>query len=128
DLKDPADLATVKQLIARADVLIHNFRPGIMDRLGLGWDDVRALNPRLVYAGVSGYGAEGPWRDLPGQDLLVQARSGLAWLSGDAGGPPVPAGLAITDMMAGAQLCQGVLALLVRRGVTGAGGRVDVSL
>jgi crotonobetainyl-CoA:carnitine CoA-transferase CaiB-like acyl-CoA transferase len=128
DLKDAADLAAVKRLIARADVLIHNFRPGIMDRLGLGWDAVRALNPRLVYAGVSGYGAEGPWRDLPGQDLLVQARSGLTWLSGDAGGPPVPAGLAITDMMAGAQLCQGVLALLVRRGVTGSGGRVDVSL
>ncbi|HEU4960574.1 MAG TPA: CoA transferase [Sphingomonas sp.] len=128
DLKDAADLAAVKRLIARADVLIHNFRPGIMDRLGLGWDDVRALNPRLVYAGVSGYGAEGPWRDLPGQDLLVQARSGLTWLSGDADGPPVPAGLAITDMMAGAQLCQGVLALLVRRGVTGTGGRVDVSL
>ncbi len=128
DLKDAADLAAVKRLIARADVLIHNFRPGIMDRLGLGWDDVRALNPRLVYAGVSGYGAEGPWRDLPGQDLLVQARSGLTWLSGDAEGPPVPAGLAITDMMAGAQLCQGVLALLVRRGVAGTGGRVDVSL
>lgn len=128
DLKHAADLAAVGRLIARADVLIHNFRPGIMERLGLGWEAVRALNPRLVYAGVSGYGAEGPWRDVPGQDLLVQARSGLAWLSGDADGPPVPAGLAITDMMAGAQLCQGVLALLVRRGVTGAGGRVDVSL
>jgi len=128
DLKDPADLAAVKCLITRADVLIHNFRPGIMDRLGLGWDQVSALNPRLVYAGVSGYGPDGPWRDRPGQDLLVQSLSGIAWLSGDGGAAPVPAGLSITDMMAGAQLCQGILALLVRRGVTGRGGRVDVSL
>lgn len=128
DLKDEADIAAVKRLIARADVLIHNFRPGIMERLGLGWGAVSALNPRLVYAGVSGYGPDGPWRDRPGQDLLVQSLSGIAWLSGDADGAPVPAGLSITDMMAGAHLCQGVLALLVRRGVTGKGGRVDVSL
>jgi len=128
DLKDSADLEAVKRLVARADVLIHNFRPGIMERLGLGWDAVAALNPRLIYAGVSGYGPEGPWRDKPGQDLLVQSLSGIAWLSGEGGGPPVPAGLSITDMMAGAQLCQGILALLVRRGVTGKGGRVDVSL
>lgn len=128
DLKDADDLAAVKRLVARADVLIHNFRPGIMERLGLGWDAVRALNPRLVYAGVSGYGPDGPWRDRPGQDLLVQSLSGMAWLSGDAGDPPIPAGLSITDMMAGAQLCQGILALLLRRGVSGRGGRVDVSL
>ena len=128
DLKDAADLAAVKRLIARADVLIHNFRPGIMNRLGLGWDAVQALNPRLIYAGVSGYGTDGPWRDRPGQDLLVQSLSGIAWLSGNASDPPVPAGLSITDMMAGAQLCQGILALLVRRGVSGRGGRVDVSL
>lgn len=128
DLKDADDLARVKALVARADVLIHNFRPGIMERLGLGWDIVSALNPRLIYAGVSGYGPDGPWRDKPGQDLLVQSLSGIAWLSGDAGGSPAPAGLSITDMMAGAQLAQGILALLVRRGVTGKGGRADVSL
>ncbi|MDP5279814.1 CaiB/BaiF CoA-transferase family protein [Sphingomonas sp. DG1-23] len=128
NLKDPADLDRIHALIARADVLIHNFRPGIMERLGLGHEDLRARNPRLVYAGVSGYGPDGPWRDRPGQDLLVQALSGIACLSGDADSPPVPAGLSITDMMAGAQLAQGILALLVRRGVTGQGGRVDVSL
>jgi crotonobetainyl-CoA:carnitine CoA-transferase CaiB-like acyl-CoA transferase len=128
DLKQPDDLAAVKRLIAHADVLIHNFRPGIMDRLGLGWERVRELNARLVYAGVTGYGPDGPWRDRPGQDLLVQALSGLTWLSGDGNGPPVPAGLAITDMTAGAHLCQGILALLVRRGTIGRGGRVDVSL
>ncbi len=128
DLKDPADLARVKALVASADVMIHNFRPGIMERLGLGWDDISALNPRMIYAGVSGYGPTGPWRDRPGQDLLVQSLSGIAWLSGDADSAPVPAGLSITDMMAGAQLAQGILSLLVRRGVTGRGGRVDVSL
>ena len=83
DLKHEGDLAAVKALIARADVLIHNFRPGIMDRLGLGWDQVSALNPRLIYAGVSGYGPDGPWRDRPGQDLLVQSLSGIAWFTTD---------------------------------------------
>jgi CoA:oxalate CoA-transferase len=128
NLKDADDLSAVLRLVARADVMIHNFRPGIMDRLGLGWDAVRSINPSLIYAGVSGYGPDGPWRDRPGQDLLVQAMSGLAWLSGDATDAPVPAGFSVTDMMAGAHLCQGILALLVRRGVTGRGGRVDVSL
>ena len=128
DLKSPRDLERVKALIARADVMVHNFRPGVMDRLGLDFDTVARLNPRIVYAAISGYGARGPWREKPGQDLLVQALSGLAWLSGDAGQGPVPVGLSLADLMAGAQLCQGVLALLVRRGRTGNGGRVDVSL
>lgn len=128
DLKSPRDLERVKALIARADVMVHNFRPGVMDRLGLDFDTVARLNPRIVYAAISGYGARGPWREKPGQDLLVQALSGLAWLSGDAGQGPVPVGLSMADLMAGAQLCQGVLALLVRRGRTGRGGRVDISL
>ncbi len=128
DLKVSDDLAEVIALVKQADVLIHNFRPGIMERLGLGFDDVAAINPRLIYAGVSGYGPEGPWRDRPGQDLLVQSLSGLAWLSGDGDAAPTPAGLSITDMTAGAHLCQGILALLVRRGMSGKGGRVDVSL
>ncbi|NUO74342.1 MAG: CoA transferase [Frateuria sp.] len=130
DLKRPEDLALVKQLVARADVMIHNFRPGVMERIGLDFDAVQALNPRIVYAAVTGYGDEGPWRDKPGQDLLVQSLSGMAWLSGPGGedAPPVPAGLSIVDMMTGAHLLQGILALLLRRGVTGRGGRVDASL
>jgi crotonobetainyl-CoA:carnitine CoA-transferase CaiB-like acyl-CoA transferase len=128
DLKSAPDLARVKALIARADVMVHNFRPGVMDRLGLDFDTVASLNPRIIYAAISGYGSRGPWREKPGQDLLVQALSGLAWLSGDADRGPVPVGLSVADLMAGAQLCQGVLALLVRRGRTGRGGRVDVSL
>jgi CoA:oxalate CoA-transferase len=128
NLKDPADLARVKQLIARADVLIQNFRPGVMERIGLDYAVVHVLNPRLVYATVSGYGLEGPWRDKPGQDLLAQSVSGLAWLNGNADQPPTPFGLAVADMLAGAHLAQGILACLVRRGITGRGGLVEVSL
>ena len=128
DLKNPRDLKRVEGLIRRADVMVHNFRPGVMDRLGLGYETVSALNPRLVYAAITGYGSKGPWRDKPGQDLLVQAMSGLSWLSGDADRPPIPVGISIADLTAGMHLCQGILAALVRRGVTGRGGRVDVSL
>jgi CoA:oxalate CoA-transferase len=132
DLKAPADLARVKALIEHADVMIHNFRPGVMERIGLDAASVLALNPRIVYAAVTGYGDEGPWRHKPGQDLLVQSLSGLAWLTGDAhadgSGPPVPAGVSMVDVITGAHLVQGILAALLRRGVTGRGGRVDVSL
>jgi CoA:oxalate CoA-transferase len=132
DLKAPDDLARVKRLIECADVMIHNFRPGVMERIGLDAANAMALNPRIVYAAVTGYGEEGPWRDKPGQDLLVQSLSGLAWLTGDArsdgSGPPVPAGVSMIDVITGAHLVQGILAALLRRGVTGRGGRVDVSL
>lgn len=128
DLKNPDDLARVRRLIARADVMIQNFRPGIIDRIGLGYDAVAAINPGIVYGSVTGYGTDGPWVDLPGQDLLAQSRSGFVWLNGSAGEGPVPCGLAIADMMAGAHLVQGLLACLVRRGVTGRGGHVEVSL
>ena len=128
DLKQAADRARVERLVAQADVLIQNFRPGVMERLGLDAAAARRLNPRLVYATVTGYGATGPWRDKPGQDLLAQALSGLTWLSGDADQGPVPMGLAVADILAGAHLAQGILACLVRRGITGEGGLVEVSL
>lgn len=128
DLKNPRDLEKIRQLIGQADVLIQNFRPGVMDRLGLGQAEVRARHPSLVYASVSGYGSDGPWREKPGQDLLVQSLSGLMWLSGDAGDPPIPFGLSVIDLFAGAHLTQGILACLVRRGITGHGGLVEVSL
>ena len=128
NLKSPRDMARVKRLIARADVLIQNFRPGVMRRLGLGYQIVSAINPRLVYAEVTGYGDEGPWRDKPGQDLLAQAASGMVWLSGNSDQGPVPMGLSIVDMFAGAHLTQGILACLVRRGITGKGGLVQASL
>ncbi|HMN85555.1 MAG TPA: CaiB/BaiF CoA-transferase family protein [Bauldia sp.] len=128
DLKSEADLAALKTLIGKADVLIQNFRPGVIERLGLGYDVVSALNPRIVYASITGYGNEGPWVERPGQDLLAQARSGVMWLSGDEGQGPVPFGLAIADMFAGAATVQAILAALVRRGVTGRGSHVETSL
>jgi CoA:oxalate CoA-transferase len=128
DLKNPDDLARVKVLLGKADVMIQNFRPGVIERLGLGYEEVSALCPSLIYGSVTGYGGEGPWRNKPGQDLLAQSVSGLAWLSGDRDDPPTPFGLSVIDMFAGAHLTQGVLACLVRRGVTGRGGHVEVSL
>ena len=128
DLKNAADLEKLRQLIKRADVMVQNFRPGVMGRLGFGYDSVSQINSRLVYGIVSGYGNAKAWRDRPGQDLLAQARSGIMWLSGDEGDPPTPMALAIADMLAGHNLCEGILACLVRRGTTGLGGLVETSL
>ncbi|MBB4152224.1 crotonobetainyl-CoA:carnitine CoA-transferase CaiB-like acyl-CoA transferase [Sphingomonas jinjuensis] len=128
DLKDPADLAEVEALIARADVVIQNFRPGIAERLGIGRAALRARHPRLIHASISGYGEEGPLARLPGQDLLAQALSGVMWLNGSAGDGPVPVGLSIADMLAGHALLEGILAALVRRGITGEGAAVETSL
>jgi CoA:oxalate CoA-transferase len=126
NLKDAADLARVKELVARADVLIQNFRPGVMERIGLDHESARALNPGLVYASASGYGADGPWASRPGQDLLAQAVSALPWVNG--GERPVPVGLAIADHLMSCHLAEGVTALLVRKARTGRGGLVETSL
>jgi crotonobetainyl-CoA:carnitine CoA-transferase CaiB-like acyl-CoA transferase len=128
DLKSPDDLASLRKLIAQADVVIQNFRPGVIQRLNLDYEAVKALNPCIVYASISGYGEEGPWVSRPGQDLLAQARSGLMWLNGDEGQGPVPFGLAVADMLAGAAAAQGILAALVRRGITNKGSHVETSL
>ena len=128
DLKNPADLAAARKLIARADVMVQNFRPGVMEKIGLGYEAVKAVNPRLVYGQITGYGETGPWVGKPGQDLLVQSMSGAVWLNGEDGTPPRPFGIAAADLLASHQLVQGVLACLVRRGITGQGGLVEVSL
>ncbi|WBU56131.1 CaiB/BaiF CoA transferase family protein [Paracoccus sediminicola] len=128
DLKDTQDLEALRKLLAQADVMIQNFRPGVAARMGLDWGPVHALNPRLVYGSISGYGTGGPWVGLPGQDLLAQARSGLMWLTGDADQGPVPMGLAVADMMAGVALSQGILAALVGRAVSERGRLVETSL
>jgi crotonobetainyl-CoA:carnitine CoA-transferase CaiB-like acyl-CoA transferase len=128
DLKNAPDLAAVRELVARADVLIQNFRPGVMERIGLDYESVRALNPRLVYGSVSGYGPDGPWRDIPGQDLLAQSISGLPWLNGSREEGPVPVGLSVADLLASCHLAEGITALLLRRERTGEGGLVETSL
>lgn len=128
DMKSEADRAAVRDLVRGADVVLQNFRPGVMERLGFGYEAVRAINPKVVYGSVTGYGTEGPWVDLPGQDLLAQARSGMMWLTGGAGDGPVAVGLPIGDVLAGAALAHGVLALLFRRERHGIGGLVETSL
>lgn len=128
DLKNPADIAALKKLFAKADVVLQNFRPGVIERLGLDYEAAKAINPGIVYASITGYGGEGPWVSRPGQDLLAQARSGVMWLNGDEHQGPVPFGLAIADMLAGAAAAQGILASLVRKGKTGIGAHVETSL
>ena len=128
DMKNPQDLAALRHLIGRADVLIQNFRPGVIERIGLDWEQARKINPRIVYASITGWSMQGPWVGFPGQDLLAQARSGVMWLNGDDGQGPVPFGLAIADMLAGSAVVQGILAALVRRGISGHGAHVESSL
>lgn len=128
DLKNQSDLAEVKALVAKADVIIQNFRPGVIERLGLGYEEVKKINPRIVYGSASGYGTTGPWIERPGQDLLAQSMSGLPWLNGQEGHPPIPVGLAIADIFTSTHLAHGVTALLLRRERTGVGGLVEASL
>jgi crotonobetainyl-CoA:carnitine CoA-transferase CaiB-like acyl-CoA transferase len=128
DLKDADDLEKVKQLLAKADVMMHNFRPGVMERIGLDYETVKSINPTIIYAEVSGFGTEGPWKDLPGQDLLLQAATGLTWLSNNNNESPTPMGVAVVDIMAGTHIAQGILAALYRRGISGEGALVQTSM
>ncbi|RKR84369.1 crotonobetainyl-CoA:carnitine CoA-transferase CaiB-like acyl-CoA transferase [Mucilaginibacter gracilis] len=127
DIKNEADKLQIWQLVKQADVVMHNFRPGVMERLGFDYASVQQVNPSVIYGEISGYGDEGPWKDKPGQDLLLQSLTGLTWLSGNAGGP-VPMGLSIIDMLAGNHLAQGILACLLRRTISGEGALVQVSM
>ena len=128
DLKDANDLIKIKQLIKNADVLIQNFRPGVMERIGLNYEEVKKINPELIYGSVTGYGEEGPWKDRPGQDLLAQSISGLPWLNGSKESGPVAVGLSVADHLTSCHLAQGITALLVRKSRTGLGGLVETSL
>lgn len=128
DLKNAEDLEKVKVLLSEADVLIHNFRPGVMERLGLDYETVKSINPSIIYSEISGYSDEGPWKDLPGQDLLLQSVSGLAWLSNNDNTTPTPMGVAVVDILAGAHLVQGILAALYQTAITGEGALVQISM
>lgn len=128
DLKNEDDLAAIRKLIVQADVITHNFRPGVMEKIGLDYARVQQINPRIIYASVTGYGQEGPWVKKPGQDLLVQAVSGLTWLSGSAADNPVSFGLAVVDMYCATHLTQGILAALLKRNREKKSVLVEVSL
>jgi crotonobetainyl-CoA:carnitine CoA-transferase CaiB-like acyl-CoA transferase len=128
DLKREQDLESARKLIARCDVLVENFRPGVMARLGLDYAAVRALSPRIVYCSVSGYGQSGPRRDWPAIDNIVQATSGMMSLGGEPGGPPVRVGFPVVDTLTGQTAAFAILAALLRRERGGAGEYLDVAM
>jgi len=128
DLRSPEDRERLLDLVEKADVVVENFRPGVMDRAELGYDQLRKRNPRLIYAASSGYGRTGPYAKKPGQDYLVQALTGAMWLTGRRGDPPFVFGTAIADQFTGLHLVIGILAALLHRNRTGEGQRVDVDL
>jgi CoA:oxalate CoA-transferase len=128
DLKDAADLALAREIAARVDVVVENFRPGVAARLGLGAETLRALNPRLVYCSIAGFGQDGPFRDLPAYDLVVQAMSGLMAATGEEGGAPLKAGESVADLVAGLFASWSILAALVQRATTGTGATLDVAM
>lgn len=128
DLKLERGREIVRSMIARADVLVENFRPGLMDSFGLSWSTVRELNPRLIYCSISGYGGTGPDAMLPGYDLIIQGEGGVASLTGEADGPPMKVGTSQADIVAGMMACQGILLALLARERTGKGQLVDIGM
>ncbi len=128
DLKDPIEKDIARRIVARSDILIENFRPGVIARLGFGYDEVRKSNQRIIYCSVSGYGQESPQRDWPAIDNIVQATSGMMMLSGAEGDPPVRVGFPIVDTLTGQTAAVAILAALVQRERTGEGAFIDVSM
>src|SRR5262247_2583449 len=128
DLKAAEGVALIRQLAERADVLIENFRPGAMDRLGLGENELRAKNAKLIYASLSGFGADGPMADVPGYDMIVQAWGGLMSITGTQESGPLKVGVAIIDLVAGLMLGKAIVAALYAREKIGVGQRIDTSL
>jgi crotonobetainyl-CoA:carnitine CoA-transferase CaiB-like acyl-CoA transferase len=128
DLKDPQDADALRSLIAKADVLVENFKPGSLAKLGFSYSDVSRLNPRIVYCSISGYGQTGPRAGLSGYDVIIQGESGLMDVTGQPDGPPTRVGIAITDYFAGLYAIQGILLALIERQQTGHGQYVDIAL
>jgi crotonobetainyl-CoA:carnitine CoA-transferase CaiB-like acyl-CoA transferase len=128
NMKAPEGQAILRQLIARSDVVLENFRPGTMERLGFGYAGLRKLNPRLVYCSISGFGESGPESSRPGYDLIVQGESGIMDLTGFSDGPPVKVGNSIADLVAGLSAAQGVTLALLARERTGRGQKVEIGM
>src|SRR5277367_5702133 len=128
DLKNPASVQAARSLIARSDVLVENFRPGVMSRLGLGYEAVRQLKPDIVYCSVSGYGQSGPLRDWPAIDNIVQATSGMMSLGGEPGDPPMRVGFPVVDTLTGQTAAFAILAALLKRQRGGQGEYIDVAM
>ena len=128
DLTQPRDHSVFEALVKTADILVESFRPGVMKRLGADYETMSALNPRLIYASISGFGQTGPYADRPGFDLIAQGMSGVMSVTGEPGGPPMKSGVPIADLSVGLIAANGVLAALIARGKTGRGQYIDTSL
>lgn len=128
NLKAPEGKELFRELVKKADVVVENYRPGVMDKLGLGYDELKKVNPRIIYAAVSGFGCYGPNSQRPGYDIIAQAVGGLMSISGHPGGQPTRVGSAMGDMLGGMNLTIGILMALHARQLTGRGQRVDVAL
>jgi len=128
DLKTEAGVALVKDLAAKCDIVIENYRPGVMDRLGLGYEALAAINPRLIYCAISGYGMTGPLRDRPSFDIVLQAMSGALSVNGEPGQSPTKLGIPLGDLVGGINGPIGILAALYERSLTGRGRLIDISL
>ena len=128
DLTTPGGRAAFQRLAARADVVLEAYRGGVAERLGIDWTRLQPLNPRLIYCSLSAFGPEGPWREKPGVDMLVQAMGGLMAVTGEPDGPPVLCGAPVLDTIGALMAGQGILTALLHRERTGEGQRLDVSL
>ena len=128
DLRDSRDLDVALRLAEGVDAVVENFRPGTADRLGIGYQALSSRNPRLVYCSISAFGEEGPYRDRPGMDPIVQGMAGVMSVTGEQGGPPLLAGLPVADVMGALLAAQGILAALLEREHSGQGQRVSISL
>lgn len=128
DLRRPEDLEAARRLAERSDVVVENFRPGTADRLGIGYQELARRNPRLVYCSVSAFGEDGPYRDRPGMDPIVQAMGGVMSVTGEPGGPPLLSGVPVADIVGALLAAQGTLAALLERERSGQGQRVTISL
>ncbi|WP_427963497.1 CaiB/BaiF CoA transferase family protein [Altererythrobacter sp.] len=128
DLKDPEELEIARKIVSKSDIFLENFRPGVIERLGLGYDAVKALRGDVIYCSVSGYGQTGPQRDWPAIDNIVQATSGMMMLSGAEGDPPVRVGFPIVDTLTGQTAAVAILGALMQRERSGEGAYIDVSM
>lgn len=128
NLKDPRARDVIDRLLAKSDILIHNFRPGVMERLGFGYEELSQRFPQLIYGAASGYGEDGPYRERPGQDLLIQALTGMMYLNGRRDDPPTAFGSTVVDVHSGTLLALGVCAALANQRITGKGTKIAVDL
>jgi len=128
DLKQAAGVEVVRELAAHSDVMVENFTPGLMKRFGLDYESLREVNPRLVYASITAYGQEGPYRDRPGYDMVLSAVGGLMWITGERDGDPCKVGVAVTDVLTGVYASGAITSALLWRERSGQGQYLDISL